>query len=164
MIKIEKKVKDTVKIFSNAIKDKNIDLLSSLLSDTGLFEMQHSDLSTIDADKNTFINWISSELDLTEIKSVLFDQCIMCKIGNPVVLFNDGEFPRKVADSSEKSKTGLMLEIDENQITGISFCFSFVKTENPAVFEIQGAKIKCLMNDGYSFEDAYKKVFGDKEM
>jgi hypothetical protein len=153
-----------VKLFSEAIKEKNIELIASFLSANGIFDTQNADLNTIESDKVTFVDWFSNRLNLTIISSVTFDQCIHCKIGNPVVLFNNGEFPRIIKDSSERSKTGLMLDIKEGKITNIKFCYIFAKTENKYKFECDGEQIKKHMGDGLSFEDAYKRTFNTDKL
>ncbi len=61
-------------------------------------------------------------------------------IGNKVVLFNGGKFPRVIKDVSERSKTGLMLEIEDDKIIGINFCYVFAKTENLYQFECNQKK------------------------
>jgi len=150
--------KDTIKLFSASIRDKNLELLSSLLASDGLFELQLPDLSTAESNKLTFVNWIADKLKETKITTVGYDQCLHCKIGNPVVLFNEGTFPRTIKDSSERSKTGLMLEIEEGQINRIKFCFVFVETENKYDFECKSEIIKGYIKNGLSFDEAYKKA------
>jgi hypothetical protein len=52
-----------------------------------------------------------------------------------VLLFNNGEFPIIIKDSSFRTKMGLMLDVQNNNINRIKFCALFLKTENPYVFE-----------------------------
>ena len=66
-----------------------------------------------------------------EPATIEYDQCSFCMIGNPVVLLNDGRFPYHPERILERQKYGLMLETDEDRITGVTFCATFVKTENP---------------------------------
>ena len=155
---------EVIKIFAVAIKEKNIELIVSLLSEKGIYDTQLPDLKTIESDKVTFVDWFSDKLKTTKISSVTFDQCLHCKIGNPVVLFNNGEFPRIIKDSSERSKTGLMLDIKEGKITNIKFCYVFAQTENKYKFECDGEQIKKHMSDGLTFEDAYKKTFNTDKL
>jgi len=135
MEKILIKRKDISIEFANAVRLKEINLIENLLSDTGSFNIQDFELETQDASKEQFINWFGQKLESATIDKVDFDQCLHCIIGNKVVLFNDGKFPRVIKDVSERSKTGLMLEIEEDKIVGINFCYVFAKTENLYQFE-----------------------------
>ena len=155
--------KDIVKLFAQAVKDKNIELISSLLSDKGEFATQNSELEALKSDKATFMNWLSEKLENNIIESIEYDQCSHCKIGNPVVLFNGGSFPREIQDYSEKSKTGMMCEIKDGIIESISFCYVFLHSENRFAFEVTGEILKKEMQNGLTFEEAYEKVMGSKE-
>ena len=141
MEKLLIKTKDISIEFANAIKLKDIKLIEYLLSDTGTFAIQDFELETIEASKEQFIKWFSQKLERVTIYKVDFDQCLHCMIGNKVVLFNEGKFPRAIKDVSERSKTGLMLEIEANKISSISFCYVFAKTENLYQFECNQIKI-----------------------
>ena len=141
--------------FSEGIKNKNLAMLSTVLSEQGIYEIQNPDLSTQATGKEEFLRWISSCLDASDIQSVSYDTCTDCKLGNNVVLFNNGAFPRQIKDLSEKSKTGLMLDIRDGIIAQVKFCFSFERTENKPMFQCMGEEIKKLMSSGFSYEDAY---------
>lgn len=149
---------DVVKLFSEYVSENKIQLLSSLLASDGVFETQLPDLETTQSNKETFLNWLSVKLKEIRITDVFFDQCIYCAIGSPVVIFNDGQFPRVIKDASERSKTGLMLEVTEGKITYIKFCYLFVKTENKYKFQCKKETIKYYMDQGFSFDEAYRKV------
>ena len=149
---------EIVKNFSEAVKAKNIEAVSELLSDTGEFHMQDKQLNTIETDKAGFLSWLIQRLSNAEILSIACNQCLHCRIGNPVVLFNDGQFPRLPQDSSERSKTGLMLEIQNGKIQEIAFCYTFVEGENKYLFEINTEKIKKLVARGFTFDEAYKVI------
>lgn len=135
MEKLLIKTKDISIEFANAVMLKEINLIENLLSDTGSFNIQDFELETQDANKEQFIKWFVQKLESATIDKVAFDQCLHCIIGNKVILFNDGKFPRVIKDVSERSKTGLMLEIEEDKIVGINFCYVFAKTENLYQFE-----------------------------
>jgi hypothetical protein len=51
-------------------------------------------------------------------------------------------------DSSERFKTGLMVESSMGLITQIKFCYSFLKTENKNVFEIKMERIQYYTRCG----------------
>jgi hypothetical protein len=63
------------------------------------------------------------------------DQCLYCRIGNPVIILENGKFPVFTKKDWEKEKCGLMLEFKDNLISGITFCFLFLHTDNPYLFE-----------------------------
>ncbi len=147
-----------IKEFAESSKSNNILLLKSLLSDNGIFEIQDTNLDIIEVGKTDFLDWYKDKLNETVINEIFYDQCLHCAIGNPVILFNNGTFPRKIKDDSERSKTGLMIEVKEDKITYIKFCFVFAETENKYVFECIGANIKKLMSQGYDFETAFFKA------
>lgn len=135
MEKLLIKTKDISIEFANAVKLKDLNLIENLLSDTGTFSIQDSELETQEANKSQFIKWFRQKLKRVVIYKVDFDLCLHCMIGNKVVLFNDGKFPRAIQHNYERSKTGLMLEMDADKISSISFCFVFAKTENLYQFE-----------------------------
>ena len=149
--------------FAKAIVEMNFTLLSDLLHDAGVFNIQDEELETKDVKKEQFIHWIINKRKGVTQLQYYFDQCLHCFIGNPVVIFNDGTFPREIHDSSEKSKTGLMLNIVANKIDVVNFCYTLLNTENKYQFEIDGAIIKEYMekhNPGGStmdFLEAYHK-------
>lgn len=65
-------------------------------------------------------------------------------------------------DLSEQSKSGLMIDADDDKITTLKFCFIFLKTENKYEFECVADKIKELLNQGVSFDEALERVRGFK--
>lgn len=84
----------------------------------------------------------------------------MQDIGNSVVIFNDGKFPRTIKDSSERSKTGIMIDVKDYKIITLKFCFLFLKTENKYKYECTLDEINKLEKQGLSFEEAWKQVKG----
>ena len=65
------------------------------------------------------------------------DKCSYCRIGNPVLIFENGRFPIISRNPWESEKCGLMLEFDGNLVSDISFCYIFLTTENPFNYEKQ---------------------------
>jgi hypothetical protein len=151
--------KEIVRLFAAAVQAKDIDAISSLLDGDGMFSIQNADLESLEVDTEHFLRWLRSKLLDTEITSVEYDSCIFCRVGNPVVLFNGGNFPRQIKDSSEKSMTGLMLHIVAGRIKEIAFCYSFADRENKYMFECNSDKINDLVSGGMSKIDAYFQVF-----
>jgi hypothetical protein len=142
--------------FAESIKHKDYRNLNLLLHDEGEFNIQDFELETTATNKNGFIEWIKTKLLKEDIYTVEYDQCLHCKIGNQVVLFNKGNFPRKCKDDSERSRTGLMLDIKEDKIIETRFCFVFLRHDNRYIFECRGEKIKEFQNSGFSLDEAIK--------
>jgi len=158
------KPEDIVNNFALATKNKDIKFLKNLLFGDGEFEIENEvDFSVrLIVNKQQFLRWYKTKIENTEITGIDYDQCLHCSIGNPVILFNQGKFPRNENDPSARSKTGLMLNINDNKITEIKFCYVFLETENKCGFEVNGEKIKALIAQGLSVDEAIYKVTGHK--
>ncbi len=154
-------ISNMVKIFADAVIKKDLISIGSLLHPDGRFEIVHEDLIIPDTDKDTFMEWFADKLKGSNIQSVVFDTCILCLTGNPVLIFNDGQFPWKVTNFAARSKSGLALELRDDKFSMIKFCYVFLKNENKYNFECTGQKIKHLMKTGSSFEEAYKIVMNE---
>ena len=135
------------KQLADAIASFNITKVTELLSENGEYCIQDDKDEIIKGNKAEFINWLGNSMnefvtaneDRTELNYTL-DQCLHCKIGNPVIIFENGRFPVFTREFYEREKCGLMLEFEDNLVSGITFCFVFLKTENPYLYE----KGKCL--------------------
>lgn len=156
----EIKTTDIAIEFANATKLNDIQLLNSLLHDDGVFEIQDTENETIEVNKNEFLKWYKTKLNTMPITKITYDQCMFCSIGNSVVIFNDGQFPRTIKDSSERSKTGIMIDIKDHKIITLKFCFLFLNTENRYKFECTLIEINELEKQGLSYNEAYKQVKG----
>lgn len=157
------KQKSIVNEFVKAISTGDINEIAILLSPVGIFDIELPDQDTLEVNKARFLDWLSTPLKCTKITSVEFDQCLFCKIGNPVVLFNQGTFPRE-AKMGERPKSGLMLDFDEQGlINQIQFCFTFLHQENESKFTINAQKVLDYMNDGLSADEAFDKLKEDKK-
>ena len=133
--------KDIAKEFANAVESKDLNHIKNLLSEDGIFDIQ-SNKTTIEANKSEFINWFAPILENSAVTKIEYDQCLHCSIGNPVVLFNDGKFPRTIKSPTEYSKTGIMLDIKDGKIITLKFCFKFLKNENKAILECMVEKMR----------------------
>lgn len=140
---ITKKDQETLTIeLANAIASFKIDKVAELLSEKGEYCTLDEKTETVIVGKASFIDWLSkcfaSFLSTAEGKGNLkytIDQCLHCRIGNPVIIFENGTFPIKTMTLADREKCGLMLEFDDNLVCGITFCFVFLHTENPFLFE-----------------------------
>jgi len=140
---IKKTDQDTITLeLANAIASFNIVRVIELLSETGNYCIQDENEEIVISDKASFINWLTNCFDeflyVNEDSDELnytIDQCLHCKIGNPVIIFENGRFPVFTREPWEREKCGLMLEFDDNLVSGITFCFVFLKTDNPYHFE-----------------------------
>ena len=137
MVKEKIKNEDILKLFTNALLKGDLSLVEPVLRDDGVFDIQDNELETVEVGKYEYLSWLKSKLTKTRITSIYFDQCLHCKIGNSVLIVNHGEFPRKIKDSSERAKTGLMIDSENGEISMIRFCYVFVKTENKWSFELR---------------------------
>jgi hypothetical protein len=139
---IKKDQKSITIELADAIASFNIDEVAKLLADNGKYCVQNEKEEIVVSNKASFINWLSSSFDefvfvndgKTKLNYVL-DQCLHCKIGNPVIILENGKFPVFTRDLADREKCGLMLEFEDNLISGITFCFVFLHTDNPYLFE-----------------------------
>jgi hypothetical protein len=72
------------------------------------------------------MEWLQHELTTTETGSKLsykVDTCDGCKAGEPVVIFDDGRFPKQKLNALFQY-SAWNLEIVEGLIIGITFCHS----------------------------------------
>ena len=147
--------------FALASERKDLHHLECLLSENGTFDIQTVDLETLEVGKYEFIKWYEMKLQETEITCAAYDRCLHCFIGNQVVLFNDGQFPRIIKDCSERSKTGIMLDIQNGLISTLKFCYLFAVTDNKFVFECRIDRIKEYQSQGMSYKEAYNEAIGN---
>jgi len=130
------------KQLAEAIATFNILRLSDLLSDDGEFNIKNENNETLNGNKADFINWLQIKIDEylfvnddSERLIYIIDQCLHCRIGNPVIIFENGSFPVRTKDPWQREKCGLMLEFKDSLICGITFCYLFLKADNPFLFE-----------------------------
>ena len=140
--------KEIVIAFAKAVQKKDFDLIASLLAGDGKFNTQDAELNTIDdCNKEQFIDWFKNHIASKEITKIEYDNCIMCKMGNPVVLFNEGLLVLQ-PEGSEKSRTGFMLDVFDGQIMELAFCFYFAQRENKSQMEYDMIEVKKLTAQG----------------
>ena len=127
---------------AEAISKFNIGNVENLLSEKGEFQILDDKDETIISNKNGFITWLnncfveftSANEDQTQLDYTI-DQCLHCRVGNPVIIINNGRFPVFTRNSWDREKIGLMLEFNDEMISDITFCGFFLKTDNPFHFE-----------------------------
>ncbi len=132
---------------AEAISKFNIDVVENLLSENGEFQILDEKEETIISNKVDFITWLkncfdeylSANEDQIQMDYTI-DQCLHCRVGNPVIIINNGRFPVFTRNSWDREKIGLMLEFDGDMISDITFCGFFLKTDNPFHFEKECAK------------------------
>ena len=127
---------------ANAIAAFNIAKVAELLSVDGEYCIQDEKEKAIIANKTNFLTWLSncfdkylSANDDCDRLNYIIDKCSYCRIGNPVIIFENGKFPVFTRNSWEKEKCGLMLEFKGNLVSDISFCYLFLTTDNLFLFE-----------------------------
>ena len=137
MIETKNKTKNITQSFASALLRNDITSIERLISEKGSFDIQNDCLESVKVNKREYLFWLKTKLETSIISSIDFDQCLHCKIGNTVIIVNKGEFPREVKDNSERSKTGLMIDIEDGLISAVKFCYVFAKTENKYMFEVK---------------------------
>ena len=127
---------------AEAISKFNIIDIGNLLKENGEFMTLDEKDERVVSSKDDFIKWISNCFDefkaANEDRNKLdytIDQCLHCRIGNPVIIFENGRFPVFTRETYEREKCGMMLEFGDDLISDISFCYFFLITDNPFNFE-----------------------------
>ena len=138
-------IKDQKRIaieLANAIASLDINKVADLLKEDGAYSIQDEKDEVVFANKSNFLKWLMEFFDeflivnedRTQLNYVI-DKCSYCRIGNPVLIFENGRFPIFTRKLWEREKCGLMLEFKDNLVSDISFCFLFLSTDNPYLFE-----------------------------
>jgi hypothetical protein len=143
-------------VFAKALQQKDFDILKDLLDDSGEFQIS-ADKKIAFANKNEFINWLGLRRNEFKELTFHFDQCTYCNIGQPVVIFNDGMFPKVVKEISQKENFGFMIDVKDNKIKQTKLCYSFLQTENRGIIDIISARIKRfeVEFDSKSFDEGW---------
>ena len=151
-ILIATKVKGEIEaVFANAIQESNFELLQKLLADSGEYQISLNK-ETFYVKKIEFVFWMIEQRKKFDHLAYHFDNCTFCEIGQPVVIFNDGAFPKVHKSASEREKMGFMLQVENNKIIHIKICHSFLQTEN-----------KCLVDVTLERVNAYEKEHGKSQ-
>lgn len=158
---IKTKTRNLVKEFSDATLTHNFEKLGELLSDDGEFQIPDKDGKSKDVIKSEFLEWYKTRMLSTPITKVEHDQCINCQFGKPVVLFNEGSFPRTMDHQFQLMKTGLVISIREEKIIEIGFCYTFLKNENRYGSDCMKDLMKA---EGIPYEEARFRVTGIKRV
>jgi hypothetical protein len=127
--------------FANAVARFEISEVAQLLSENGEYNWMKRQGELVDAGtKQGFLSWLSERFAPyiftgSQQLSYEFDQCIFCRVGNPMVLFEAGHFPVQPIDPFDRDKQGLMLEFENDIINRITFCVGFLNTENDCQYQ-----------------------------
>ena len=148
---------DLIKHFVSASLNADITAIEYLLAEDGVFEIEDKDLKIIEGTKTEFLAWYKLKLTSSKIAETNYDQCIGCGFGKQIVLFNNGTFPKKPSDFTERTKAGLMIEGENGKISRIIFCFTFLKTVNKYVCECYGEEVLKNIKKGMSEDEAIKE-------
>ena len=127
---------------ADAISSFNISEIKRLLSEEGKFAVQNENYIIEISDRDAFINWMSECYSKFSFagkfrRKLRFNivQCMQCVSGNPIIVFEDGRFPVFSGSQAKNEQSGLVIKSNDNQITGIEFCFLVMKTESPFIYE-----------------------------
>lgn len=133
---------------AEALAEFNIDVVGNLLSENGEFQILDDKDETIISNKNGFVRWLKDCFDeYTTVNEdckkleYTIDQCLHCRVGNPVIIIGNGRFPVFTRNSWDREKIGLMLEFKDEMISDITFCGLFLQTDNPFHFEKECARL-----------------------
>ena len=129
-------------VFAKAVQENNFDKLKELLDDSGEYQIS-IDKKTVYVNKNEFINWMVQQRKEFEQLTYHFDNCTFCEIGQPVVIFNDGAFPKVHKSPSEREKMGFMIEVKNDMISHIKICHSFLQTDNKCLLDVITERVKA---------------------
>lgn len=132
--------KDLVEKFAKALAQYRVSEIEHLLAEG---EYNYYDIhgeEVEEGDRAGYIEYLKRVCEpmrftAAEPATIEYDQCSFCRLGNPVVLLNGGKFPFDSEKFYEKQKFGMMLEFEEGLISGITFCGTFVQTQNKDNFE-----------------------------
>ena len=141
MIEVIKDQKELTRKLANSISTGDINQVHQLLDEEGEFTTFDSTLEFEITDKYGFLNWIKPflvERNLSSVNKIAYtiDRCLFCKIGNPVIIFENGKFPIETKEPWQREKLGFMLEFEGEKISGISICGTFLHADNPLNIEI----------------------------
>jgi hypothetical protein len=141
MIEVNKDHKELTRRLADSISNGDINQVHKLLDDEGEFTICDPNYELMTTDKYGFLNWIKPFLMERNLNSenkmdYTIDRCLFCKIGNPVILFEDGKFPIKTKEPWQREKLGFMLEFEGEKISRISICGVFLYADNPLNSEI----------------------------
>ena len=104
--------------------------------------------------REAFLPRIQSATDPATIE---VNQCIACRMGNPVVLLDDGKFPHH-SKKEWPTKVGFMLETKDGRIKAIRPCTSFENTENNPERQ---RELEFIRNNPMTREDLASDAFFD---
>jgi hypothetical protein len=127
---------------AEAISTFNIEGVAILLSDDGNYTIQDENHKIVISGKDEFLNWLRGCYGkllfggrFKRRLSFKIVQCLHCVSGNPVVVFEKGRFPVFAGTREKYAQNGLVIESDEEKITGIELCLLVMKIEKPFIYE-----------------------------
>ena len=127
---------------AEAISAYNLAEVSDLLSDNGEFAIQDDKDDIVLTNKINFLDWLrgcTNEFLIDNKRRHRLEysiiQCLHCVTGNPIIIFDNGKFPVFSKNKGQNEKSGLVIKLDDNKVTGIELCFLVMKTENPFIYE-----------------------------
>jgi len=118
-----------VEDFAKAVQKKDFDYLTEILHRKGEYQIQDENYEFQDATRPEFLKWLKLELASADIEKIQYKQCTACAIGNPVVLFNYGNFAYVKDKPRHHDRVGMMIKIEEEKIVQVMFCGNFKRRE-----------------------------------
>jgi hypothetical protein len=109
--------------FADAVINKNLTLLETLLNEEFTYFDNKSKWETLEYFKIQFTKNIPYELFSNDV-GIRF--CRGCQPGNPALVFHNGYFPVKDGENFPKA---IALAFKDGKISDLTLCFSFCKSE-----------------------------------
>lgn len=148
--------RDLVMEFSEALINKDIELLTSILDDNGKYVIIDHKFELPIVGKTEFITFLKRKLHKHPVTSFKNDFCNGCFKGNLIMFYNDGAFPWNVLEQGFGAKSAFKFTIINNKISTIRFCHNFQQKQN----KMDYAKYKEIYAEysshGYGIDDTVR--------
>ncbi len=154
--------------FMEGMLEKNEQKMKSCLHPNGHYQIVDQNRKKRELKSTDFLQWLMPIVHKKTIRSIEFERCNCCMMGNHVLLINNGIFPFQEKIASFPSKNGLAFLIENDLIVKIKFCTNFQNTPNDLVYmarlkqEVEDKKHiqKCLTEmPDYSFKKEVNHVW-----
>lgn len=133
---------------AEAIAFLDISKVAGLLAESGEYWIKNENNEIVRTNKADFLKWLSDcfcKFIFTRKSRTRLDynilHCLHCRTGNPIIIFEDGKFPI-TRNPGQKEAGGLVIQLGDNKVTGITLCYLILKTEDPFLYER-----KCIRPD-----------------
>ena len=153
--------KELVRTFADAMAHYQLFEVEELL-DEGNYCYFCEEGKRVETDKTGFTEYLRKAF-LHRIQvaadpaTIEINQCIACRMGNPVVLLDEGTFPHH-SKKEWPAKVGFMLETEDGRIKAIRPCTSFENTENNPERQ---RELEFMRNNPFKISDFEESLLDD---